>query len=248
MVKHYIIMSSSYSDGQRIALDIVQKHTLDMEKITQTIKEIKLICGKNVPLSTHLIETNSLEWDSVAAYDPFFKDVMKVISVTQFAEKIKKDRKLTGLDVANYILSKKKVTHLALQKLVYFAYAEYLCKTNDKLFDDKIYAFSYGPVIDSVYEMFKRSGYDPLSTKEDKDCTIDVKEMPIRSRILFAEDGANKVETIDEVIRKYGRLSASTLVDLTHRAGSPWQRTNSRDHYVEIPDERIKKYHYVETM
>ena len=138
MAKHYIIMSSSYTDGTRVALDITEARLLNSEAIAEIIKEIKQRCGKDVPLSTHLIETDSDSWESVAKYDPFFEGVECARSVADFSEKIKKGRVLTGLDVATYILSKIKCTHLSLEKLVYFAYADYLCDHSARLFEDDI--------------------------------------------------------------------------------------------------------------
>lgn len=249
MAKHYIIMSSSYTDGTRVALDITEASLLNSEAIAEIIKDIKLSCGKDVPLSTHLIETASDSWASVAEYDPFFEDVERAKSVLEFSEKVKKDRVLTGLDVATYILSKIKCTHLSLEKLVYFAYADYLCEHSERLFEDQIYAFTHGPVVDSVYETYKRSGSQyvkPLEFGDDSDIQTGVKELPARSRILFAKDGAEKLRSIDQTVQKYGKYSAGALVDLTHRAGSPWSYVNSARAYQPISDELIIAYHHVE--
>ena len=71
MIKHYIIMSSSYTDGSRVALDITEDCFLNSKAIAEMIEEIRKNCGKDVPLSTHFIETESASWDSVVAYDPF---------------------------------------------------------------------------------------------------------------------------------------------------------------------------------
>ena len=57
MVKHYIIMSSSYTDGSRVALDITEDCFLNSKAIAEMIEEIRKNCGKDVPLSTHFIET-----------------------------------------------------------------------------------------------------------------------------------------------------------------------------------------------
>lgn len=65
MVKHYIIMSSSYTDGTRVALDIAEDRLLNTEAIAKIIQDIKQSCGKDVPLSTHLIETELDSWASV---------------------------------------------------------------------------------------------------------------------------------------------------------------------------------------
>ena len=239
MVKHYIIMSSSYTDGTRVALDITYPTGAEVNAV---ISEIKEKCGKDVSLSTHLIETSSCSFESVAAYDPFFEDVVRVKTVGEFCEKIKKDRVLSGMDVATYILSKVKCTHLSLEKLVYFAYADYLCERSERLFEDKIYAFAYGPVIDSVYKAYKRSGYQHLEV----DIHTGVGEMPARSRILFAKDGIEKLKSIDKTIEKYSGYTAGQLVDITHREGSPWFMIDITHDFQEIPDELIKAHHYVE--
>ena len=188
MIKHYIIMSSSYTDGSRVALDITEDCFLNSKAIAEMIEEIRKNCGKDVPLSTHFIETESASWDSVVAYDPFFEDVECTKSTTAFSEKIKKGRVLSGLDVANYILSKIRCTHLSLEKLVYYAYADYLCEHSERLFEDHIYAFRHGPVINSVYETFKRSGSQyvkPFEFGDDSDIRTGVKELPARSRICL---------------------------------------------------------------
>lgn len=245
MTKHYIIMSSSYSDGKRIALDITEETLLNSQEIEKIIGDIKSSCDEDVPLSTHFIETGSSSWDSIKLYDPFFDDVECTKSVSEFASKIKKDRTLSGLDVANYILSKVKCTHLALEKLVYFAYADYLCSYSEKLFDDKIYAFTHGPVIDSVYSIYKKSGYDYV-TPSDEYVSASVKEMPVKSRILFAKDGVKKLQSIDKTIEKYGNYTAGALVDFTHRQGSPWSKVDSSKAYQIISDDLIKEFHSVE--
>lgn len=249
MAKHYIIMSSSYTDGTRVALDIKEVDSLNSEKIAEIIQRIKQNCGKDVPLSTHLIETNSESWGSVAEYDPFFEEVECSKSLEDFCEKVKRGRVLTGLDVATYILSKIKCTHLSLEKLVYFAYADYLCDYSERLFEDQIYAFTHGPVVDSVYETYKRSGTQyikPLEFGVDSDVQTGVKELPARSRILFAKDGAEKLRSIDKTIQRYGKFSVGVLVELTHHTGSPWAHVDSSKPYQIISDELIFAHHHIE--
>ena len=224
MIKHYIIMSSSYTDGSRVALDITEDCFLNSKAIAEMIEEIRKNCGKDVPLSTHFIETESASWDSVVAYDPFFEDVECTKSTTAFSEKIKKGRVLSGLDV---------------------------CEHSERLFEDHIYAFRHGPVINSVYETFKRSGSQyvkPFEFGDDSDIRTGVKELPARSRILFAKEGTEKLSSIDRTIAKYGKYSAGALVDLTHRAGTPWSYVDSSVAYQEISDNLIMAYHHVESV
>ena len=80
MVTHYIIMSSSYSLGTRIAIDYcleeggVQEAFL--EKIRETIRQIKQCCGEDVSISTHGFQTESASWDSVIKNDAFFESLL----------------------------------------------------------------------------------------------------------------------------------------------------------------------------
>lgn len=248
MAKHYIIMSSSYADGTRIALNITKPSLLNREAIAEMIDAIQQSCGKDVPLSTHLIETGSDSWASVAEYDPFFENVVCVTSVADFSEKIKRSRVLSGLDVANYILSKIKCTHRSLENLVYCAYADYLYEYSKRLFEDQIYAFPHGPVVGSVYETYQRSvpqSVQPLEFGDDRDLQTDVKELPAKSRILFAKDGFEKLLSMDKTLEKYGTYTAKALADFTHRAGSPWSHVDISKAYQIISDDLILAHHLV---
>lgn len=223
MITHYILLSSSYSKGKRIGLDfIIENNTVD-SKIREIVTKINTECGNDVSLSTHFIQTNSSEWNSVVEKDFFFRDVEIIDSVTKFINLIKKDRKLIGLDVAKYILCKIQCTHLKLEKLVYLCYAEYLCDFNKVLFEDKIYAYRYGPVTKSVYDKYKGYGYKEID--ENEIVIESISEMPAKSRILFAENGLEKIKSIDSTLNKYGNFSAAKLVEITHRKLTPWEVT-----------------------
>lgn len=250
MVTHFIFMSSSYSLGTRIALDYIVTDESVQKELKKHLDKIIDECGKDVSISTHMIQTDTEDWDSVCIADHFFKDVKVIKTLDQFIKLIKKDRILQGIDVAKYILSKIKCTQLKLQKLVYLCFADYLCETGKELFSDKIYAFKYGPVVDTVYKQYKEYGYKPID-EETKD--IDSKnifEMPSRSRILFAENGTEKVLSIDKTLKKYGGLTASELVDLTHKQSSPWSVSykSTGKSYSLIELDTIKKYHKFETI
>ena len=68
------------------------------------------------------------------------------------------------------------------------------------------------------------------------------------SRILFAEDGTEKIISIDRTLKKYGNLSASDLVQLTHQDNTPWSKTSKSTWilYYPIKLETIKQYHKYE--
>lgn len=247
MITHFIFMSSSYSLGKRIALDFIVDDEEIQDKLKEYLDKITTECGKDVSISTHMIQAEDTTWESVCKADHFFKGVEVIASLDKFIKLIKQDRKLEGIDVAKYILSKTKCTQLKLQKLVYLCFADYLCDTGKELFIDPIYAFKYGPVVDTVYEKYKKYGYKPIEEeKEDIDTTVS--EMPAKSRILFAEDGTEKIISIDATLKRYGHLTAGQLVDLTHRVNAPWTKTlkTTWPFRSEIKKDVIKQYHKYE--
>lgn len=244
MITHYIIMSSSYSKGRRIALDYLLEKEKDYTKVKDIITTITEKCGKDVSISTHFVQTDSKSWKSVYEKDYFFKDVDVIDSVEKFIGLIQEDRVLKGLDVAKYILCKVRCTHLKLEKLVYLCFADYLCKYDKELYKDEIYAYKYGPVVKSVYDRYKRQGYKEIEQDEEDIDASGLYEMPSRSRILFAEDGVSKVKSIDETISKYGKFTANELVDITHKPYTPWDKAGRGEEIDKIIDnEIIKQYH-----
>lgn len=247
MITHFIFMSSSYTLGKRIALDFIVDDDKIQEKLKEYLDKITAECGKDVSISTHMIQAEDTTWESVCKADYFFKGVEVIDGLDKFIKLIKQDRKLEGIDVAKYILSKTKCTQLKLQKLVYLCFADYLCSTGKELFTDAIYAFKYGPVVDTVYEKYKKYGYKPIED-EKENINSSVPEMPAKSRILFAEDGTEKIISIDTTLKEYGHLTAGQLVDLTHRESTPWSKTPkvTWPFRSEIKLEIIKQYHKFE--
>jgi len=235
-------MSSSYKQGTRIALDIVDDILLDVDSINRIMDGIKNEAGWDVPLSVQFIEAESPDWKSVEKSDPFFKDVKPYDDSSEFAQALQYDRCLIGLDVAKYILSiVPACTHLKLQKLTYLCYADYLCQTGHRLYEDTIYAFEYGPVVESVYDVFKGSRY----IGNEINISPNVKEMPARSRILFSEHGFRKICSIDGTLNKYKSFPATQLVDLTHGNGknTPWSMSYTGKSHEKINDFTILRYH-----
>ena len=243
MVSHYIILCSAYSIGKRIGLHYC--NVIDEEKIKKDKNYIDEKCGYEVPMTTHYIQTCSKDWKSIIDKDKFFENVEIVSSVDEFIRIVLFDKDLNGNDVAKYILTKVPCTHLKLEKLLYMCYADYLCESNEKLCNDYIYAYKYGPVISEVYKKYCGSGSDMI--KETDDLVLSSNElemMPVRSRIISAKNGMKKLICIDKTLDKYGNLSASELVELVHSKSSPWSKSGKGELYnKEITDDLIIKYH-----
>ena len=235
---HYIILSSSYTLGKRICLDVVD----DATQANSAVTIIKESCGYDVSLSYHTIKTVSAIWSSVINKDAFFKDVKKIDEITVFINLIEKDRSLSAMDVAKYIVSITPCTNIKLQKLLYLSYADYLTCYKKHLFEgDSICALPYGPVVSTVLDFFK--GRRNVLNEEDFDISQNEKlRLPARSRILFAAEGNEKLISIGNTLKNYGALSITQLIELTHGKDTPWYITKEAGHH-RIKDSTILKYH-----
>lgn len=242
MFVHYIITSSSYLKGKRIALHKLVDSETNLSNFKNIVNKITVECGEDVSISTHVIKTHKNNWDSVVKNDAFFENVELINSIDEFIELINKDRTLLGIDVAKYILNKINCTHLKLQKLVYLAHADYLCDNNDLLFTDNILAFMYGPVVESVYNQYKGKKNIEQNVDDNEILISKFEEMPTKSRILFAKNGSLKLSAIDKTIENYKNFTASQLVDLTHKEKSPWYVAKEKG-LSTITKDLILKFH-----
>ena len=137
----------------------------------------------------------------------------------------------SGIDIAAYVVKKcneikSAVSNLKLQKLLYFIQAYFLMVYQRPCFEDRIEAWSFGPVVPSVYQVYKYYGAGSIPYFGDEhigDISYQDKEM------------------IDRVILCFSGRSANELVDITHHQ-SPWM-----DAYVPyqnniITNQSIKEY------
>ena len=108
-------------------------------------------------------------------------------------------------DVVQYILHKQgPMTTMKLQKLVYYSQAWSLVWDEKPLFDDKIEAWTSGPVVRELFALHR--GQFIVNGIEKGDTNNLAKE---------------EKETIDAVLEFYGNQTAQYLCDLTHLE-APW--------------------------
>ena len=150
MCRHMIILGSSYETGERIALDYCDE---DINKVAKKLEKMRK--STRIPLAIHILKAKSEKWEDVKKFDAFFENIKVIKTEDEFLKLLLRNKELSSLDVAEYILSKCKCSHTKLEKIAYFCYADYLCEYNEKLFNDRIYAFKYGPVIEQIYETYK---------------------------------------------------------------------------------------------
>lgn len=120
-----------------------------------------------------------------------------------------------AIDVAKYILciantNGDLITNLKLQKLLYYAQAWYMVNFDgSKLFEDDIEAWQFGPVIKSIYELFKNFGRKPIILSDEECSDYDLTE--------------TQKSYLAEFCEKFLRYSATELVGMTHNE-TPWKK------------------------
>lgn len=125
-------------------------------------------------------------------------------------------------DVAAYILKQHgTMTAMKLQKLVYYCQAWSLVWDERPLFPEKIRAWANGPVVYELYNVHRGK--------------FDVTTWPVGDPDAL---DATAIETVDAILKFYGKESGQWLSDLTHKE-APW--VNARTGYApgEPSDEEI---------
>lgn len=148
--------------------------------------------------------------------------------------------------VANFFLEaatddNRVLTPLQLLKLVYIAYGWTLAILDQKLFDERIEAWAYGPVVPSIYHEFKDFGSGPISSPSVETSVFGRVKYPI-----IPDEEKELLEVLGKVWQVYKNLSGNQLVDLTHKPGTPWDKVPNKDQrHACLDDEHIKQ-HYQE--
>lgn len=139
---------------------------------------------------------------------------------------------IAATKLAEYIISLQDpelgdLTHLKVQKLLYYCYGHVLAAHDVRLFDEPFKAWQHGPVLDSIYTEYKQYGRQVL---------------PIVEGPVVIELPHSIMATIHEVLGGYGQYSAWCLREMTHNE-APWQKAfNDAAYAGVIADSEIKAY------
>ena len=148
------------------------------------------------------------------------------------------------------------INPMQLQKLVYYSHGWHLAVADRPLIDERVEAWTYGPVVPTLYHEFKRYGSQAIT---ERATTVHLAVSPRTGRRTLIEfipanleaEGADPSERavsvgiIERVYRVYGGLTALQLSQMTHEPDGPWDKTRKSNpgvHGVDIPDELIKAY------
>ena len=141
--------------------------------------------------------------------------------------------------IADYFISKvdreagDDITHLKLQKLVYYAQAWHLAMHGKALFNNKLEAWLHGPVCRDIYERFRRLSWNPIPAT----ATV--------TNVHALDDETHAF--LEEVWETYGQFSATKLEQLTHEE-APWLEARKGVHpgspsQAMISENTMRKYY-----
>ncbi|HFG2079664.1 TPA: Panacea domain-containing protein [Vibrio cholerae] len=115
-----------------------------------------------------------------------------------------------AIDIANWFINQfdkesgDVVTHLKIQKLLYYAEAWTQLLLDKNLFKEDIEAWAHGPVVREVFNEFRDYGWEPLTMTD-----------------ALTEIDAEVEDVLLQVMSAYGEASAKTLENMTHK-DKPW--------------------------
>lgn len=156
--------------------------------------------------------------------------ILKIL--TFISTRPKKRFKMKALDIANKIVNSidtekgDTISNLKLQKLLYYMQGFHIAIFDTPLFEEKVVAWNYGPVVREVYHHFSKfqSGHIVL----DADTEI-------------ISLNPNQEDLFNQVMKEYGQYSAIKLMDMTHEE-NPWKSVFFSNPNGEITVELLKEY------
>ena len=133
-----------------------------------------------------------------------------------------------ALDIANAFIGfglrdGKPITHMQLQKLLYYAQGWYLALGDTPLFEEEFKKWPFGPVCPPVYNRLKKLGGTPITTYIPK---------------ANQTDNQDILKYLEKIWSIYGRHSGPQLMMLSH-SEAPW--INASDFDL-ISKESLKAY------
>lgn len=112
------------------------------------------------------------------------------------------------------------ITHLSLQKIIYFSHGLSYARFGKPLLSNKIEAWKNGPVVRELYFAFSNSGDRRITSRATM---LDFKS---RREQAISYDFPAPIEAhLTDTLRIYGPIPAWKLVSMTHEDDSPWALT-----------------------
>jgi len=151
---------------------------------------------------------------------------------------------LNSFQIANYFIKSSQdkggdISPMKLLKLCYIAHGWYMAFYNEDLIDETIYAWKYGPVIESIYHQFKPYGNGQINRLYSNPFSNGKYPLPNDKAV---ED------FLDLIWDSYGKYTGVELSSMTHQQGTPWDIVWNKNRgcdlqHAIIPNELIKEHY-----
>jgi uncharacterized phage-associated protein len=137
--------------------------------------------------------------------------------------------KYDAKEIAKYIITRcqknnNPISNLQLQKMLYFLWIDYYRETEERLFEDIICAWQWGPVVRDVYFEYCSRAADKIYEEYDTDLNPELRRF------------------LDDKILRYAKENPFNLVNKSQLPGLPWERLYGKNKLNEIPFEDIEEY------
>lgn len=154
----------------------------------------------------------------------------------------------SALAVAKFILSRRPMTNLRLQKTLYFIQVAFLLTRERGIFDDEIEAWQYGPVVPSVYNEYKYSSRNILTYNREMEIELfeTFRNLGVTNENIVEEvdrlvGDLESVDLIEEMLERLENFTDWQLVDKTHTYAI-WQEHFNNSNNV-MTEQEILNYH-----
>lgn len=126
--------------------------------------------------------------------------------------------------VANFLLDHadqvaRPITHLSLQKIIYFCHGWHLALHGKPLIEEPVEAWSHGPVYKSVYKAFKPAKRQHINFRATRMNFREGKE-----EVVTYDFESDIKQFLANIFNVYAQFSANDLRQISHVDGGPWHQ------------------------
>lgn len=133
--------------------------------------------------------------------------------------------------------SESPVTQMKLQKMVFFAHGLHLALYDTPLCSEPFFAWKFGPVIPSIYQLYKKWGSSPIIAQPPA-----IKPSEVSAVSESYTLSSTEMEAIEYTWEITKNLDGVTLSNWSHAANSPWAKAYALGENTIISNDVIKEY------
>lgn len=152
---------------------------------------------------------------------------MKALEIVRYFIKLHKSL-ISSIEKSDETEQSEEITHLKIQKLLYYAQGLNLTYEHKPLYPQSLEAWQHGPVVKEVYDKLKIYGRDDLQDIQELQYTKDTLTLDEKSIVEMA-------------FREYGRYTASYLRNKTHEEPA-WKNAWQRGKNSPISHDEMREY------